>query len=42
MAVQIPIADFERFEELIENYGLPRLVDKTRTEERLTGKSVLK
>jgi hypothetical protein len=39
IAVQIPIADFERLEELIENYGLSRLMDKTLNEERLTGES---
>lgn len=41
MAVQIPIADFERLEELIENYGLSKLMDETLTEERLSGKSAL-
>jgi hypothetical protein len=42
IAVQIPIIDFERLEELIENYGLSKLMDETLTEERLTGESALK
>ena len=42
IAVQIPITDFERLEEIIENYGLSQLIDETRTEERLTGESALK
>jgi hypothetical protein len=28
-AVQIPIEDFEKLEELIENYGLSKLMDET-------------
>jgi hypothetical protein len=42
IAVQIPINDFERLEEIIENYGLSRLMDETLKEERLTGESALK
>ena len=42
IAVQIPITDFERLEEIIENYGLSRLMDETLKEERLTGESALK
>ncbi|HAO20281.1 MAG: hypothetical protein BWK80_40760 [Desulfobacteraceae bacterium IS3] len=42
IAVQIAITDFERLEELIENYGLSQLMDETVSEERLTGKSALK
>jgi hypothetical protein len=42
MAVQISITDFERLEELIENYGLSKLMDESLTEERLRGKSALK
>jgi len=41
VAVQIPITDFERLEEIIENYGLSRLMDETRKEDRLSGKSAL-
>lgn len=39
IAVQISITDFERLEELIENYGLSRLMDETTSDEHLTGKS---
>ncbi len=35
-AVQIPIAEFERLEELIENYGLSELMDEVKNEERLS------
>ncbi|MEE4358217.1 MAG: hypothetical protein V2I97_17235 [Desulfococcaceae bacterium] len=41
VAVQIPISDFEHLEEIIENYGLSRLMDETRTDERLSGESAL-
>ena len=36
VAVQIPIEDFERLEEIIENYGLAKLMDEVKDEERLT------
>ncbi len=39
IAVQIPVIEFERLEELIENYGLSELMDETLTEERLTGEA---
>ncbi len=42
VAVQIPITEFERLEEIIENYGLSQLMDETRTEERFTGETSLK
>ena len=35
-AVQIPIKDFERLEEIIENYGLTRLMDEVKDDERLS------
>ncbi|MBU1208208.1 MAG: hypothetical protein KKH04_14970 [Proteobacteria bacterium] len=35
-AVQIPIEEFERLEELIENYGLSELMDEVKNEERLS------
>jgi len=41
IAVQIPVIEFERLEELIENYGLSELMDETLTEERLTGESAI-
>jgi hypothetical protein len=36
IAVQIPIEEFERLEEIIENYGLSKLMDEVRDEERLS------
>jgi hypothetical protein len=36
MAVQIPIAEFERLEEIIENYGLAKLMDEVKDDERLS------
>ena len=39
VAVQIPIAEFELIEEIIENYGLAKLMDETINDERLTAKS---
>ncbi|MDM8554551.1 hypothetical protein QUF75_07460 [Desulfococcaceae bacterium HSG7] len=39
IAVQIPVSDFERLEEIIENYGLSKLMDETSAEEHLTGES---
>lgn len=41
IAVQIPIAEFERIEEALENYGLAQLMDETRDEERLSGDAAL-
>lgn len=37
IAVQIPLAEFERLEEAIENYGLVQLMDEVQDDERLTG-----
>lgn len=39
VAVQIPIVEFERIEEVLENYGLSKLMDETSAEECLTGES---
>ncbi len=36
VAVQIPIEEFERMEEVIENYGLAKLMDEVKSDERLT------
>ena len=36
IAVQIPIEDFERLEEVIENYGLAKLMDEVKDDERLS------
>jgi hypothetical protein len=35
IAVQIPIDDFERIENVIENYGLAQMMDETGDDERL-------
>jgi len=35
IAVQIPIAEFEKIEEILENYGLAQLMDETRDDETL-------
>ncbi len=35
-AVQIPIEEFERLEEVIENYGLSKLIDEVSKDERLS------
>ena len=36
IAVQIPIEEFERMEEVIENYGLSRLMDEVADDEHLS------
>jgi PHD/YefM family antitoxin component YafN of YafNO toxin-antitoxin module len=36
IAVQIPIEEFERMEEIIENYGLAKLMDEVKEVERLS------
>ena len=36
IAVQVPIEEFERLEELIENYGLSKLMDEVKDEEKLS------
>lgn len=36
VAVQIPIEEFERLEELIENYGLAQLMEEVKSEEKLS------
>lgn len=36
IAVQIPIKEFERLEELLENYGLSKLTDEVKDDERLS------
>ena len=42
IAVQIPIAEFEQIEEILENYGLAKLMDETHGEEQLTKNEALK
>lgn len=36
IAVQIPIEEFERLEEVIENYGLAKLMDEVVDEEQFS------
>ncbi len=36
IAVQIPIEEFQRLEEVIENYGLAKLMDETSGDEQLS------
>lgn len=35
IAVQIPIDEFQRLEEVIENYGLSKLIDEVADDEQL-------
>jgi len=37
IAVQISIDDFEKIEEIIENFGLAKLIEKTENDKRLSG-----
>ena len=36
IAVQIPIEEFQRLEEVIENYGLAKLMDEAAIDEQLS------
>ena len=36
IAVQMPIEEFERLEDIIENYGLAKLMDEVKDDERLS------
>jgi hypothetical protein len=36
IAVQMPIDEFQRLEEVIENYGLSKLIDEVADDEQLT------
>ncbi len=36
VAVQVPIEEFARLEEIIENYGLSKLMDEVKDDERLS------
>lgn len=42
IAVQIPIEEFERLEEVIENYGLAKLMDEVKDDERLSSEDAKK
>ena len=36
IAVQIPIEEFQRIEEIMENYGLAKLIDEVSSDEQLS------
>ena len=42
IAVQIPIKEFEQLEEIIENYGLSKLIDEASHDETLSVKDAKK
>ncbi|QSJ21072.1 hypothetical protein JYQ62_32960 [Nostoc sp. UHCC 0702] len=42
IAVQIPIAEFEKIEEILENYGLVKLMEEVEDEELLSKDEALK
>ena len=37
IAVQIPLSEFERLEEAIEDHGIAQLINEVQDEERLSG-----
>lgn len=39
VAVQVPIGEFKRIEEIFENYGLAKLMDEVENEQRLSGEA---
>jgi len=41
-AVQVPIEEFERIEEVIENYGLSKLIDDVSNDERFPVEDAIK
>ncbi|MBD2564004.1 MULTISPECIES: hypothetical protein [Nostoc] len=42
IAVQIPIAEFEKIEEILENYGLAKLIEEVEEEKLLSKDKALK
>lgn len=42
IALQIPVADFEQIEEILEDYGLAKLMDETKFEELLSKDEAIK
>jgi hypothetical protein len=42
IAVQIPIAEFEKIEEILEDYGLAKLIEEVEDEEKLSKEEALK
>ena len=41
-AVQISLPEFERIEEILENYGLSKLIDEVMDDERLSGEEAIR
>ena len=41
IAVQIPLAEFEKIEEILENYGLAKLMEEVEDEKRLSKEEAL-
>ena len=42
IAVQIPITEFEQIEEILEDYGLEKLIEEVENNETLSKKEALK
>ena len=42
IAVQIPLEQFEKIEEILENYGLAKLIEETEGDETLSKEQALK
>lgn len=42
IAVQIPIAEFQKIEEILEDYGLAKLMEEPEGEEKLSKEEALK
>jgi hypothetical protein len=42
IAVQIPLEQFEKIEEILENYGLVKLIEEAEGDERLSKEQALK
>ncbi|MEG4166414.1 MULTISPECIES: hypothetical protein [unclassified Microcoleus] len=42
IAVQIPLEQFEKIEEILENYGLAKLIEETEGDEILSKEQALK
>jgi hypothetical protein len=42
LAVQIPIGEFEKIEEILENFGLAQLMTEVANDERLSGEEAKK
>jgi hypothetical protein len=41
IAVQIPVTEFEQIEEILENYGLVKLIEESSENERLSKQEAL-